>query len=50
MASGGEIPFPSYSKVHVKNTLEVPSALSINGNSDDKSDAAISDEPMMDLE
>lgn len=50
MASGGEIPFRSYSNVHVKNTLEVPSALSINGNSDDKSDAAISDEPMMDLE
>ena len=46
MASRDEIPFRSYPK----NTLEVPSAYSINGNLGDKSDAAISDEPMMDIE
>lgn len=47
MASGGEIvPFRSYPK----NTLDVPSPYSINGNLGDTSDKVISDEPMMDLE
>ena len=45
MASGEEVTFRP-PKNHVKNTLEVPSALSVVNNSD----TPISDEPMMELE